>query len=58
MKPSRKQIWAWKNFKALPKPSTLKRISDENVKEEAALCAIQQYVPFVKDKNKLLKVIK
>jgi len=53
---SRKQIWEWKRKNAIPKPKTLKNITDKQLREEMAIVAISHYLPFI-SKESLLKEI-
>jgi len=53
--PHRMQLYEWKNGKVIPKPKTLQKIDDVKLREEMAIIAINHYLPFVKDKKKILK---
>jgi hypothetical protein len=49
--PHRVQLWEWKTGKVIPKPKTLKKLPDEQLREELALLAIKKYLPFIKSKK-------
>lgn len=54
--PHRVQIYEWKTGKVLPKPTSLKSVQDNSLKEELALIAIKRYLPYVQTQKKLLEV--
>jgi len=53
-KPHRVQIYEWTTGKVIPKPKTIEKIEDKELRENIALCAIKKYLPFV-SKKKILE---
>jgi hypothetical protein len=55
---ARKTLWEWKRGKSIPKPKTLKKIKNGQLREEAALLAIKNYLKFVSKEKLLLELMK
>jgi len=54
----RKTLWAYRTGKAVPRLLVFKKVEDKDLKEELALIAIKNYLPYVNKKTKLLQVWK
>ena len=55
---TRKTLWEWKKGRTIPKPKTIKKIKDKQLREESAFFAIKKYMPFISKEKLILKLMK